>query len=282
MLDDLITNAKSNIVDLPAGRFHYLSWGTAYPDRPAVVLLHGITSSAKSWIRVGPALADRYRVYALDMRGHGESPRPPTGNYGLRETADDAVAFIEALALERPVLVGHSWGGATAILVASGFSSSNPVPDLAQVVLEDPACKFFSDQYTADEIAASYVKDVGRPAAEVRSELIANSPGWTEADIEGKLEALNQLSVEAVFSVFQQGSQMGTLLPQLAELSAPTLLLRADPNGGTTLPGATWDEARALLPSHSRAVQIDGASHNIHRSKFDEFMQAVNAFLQVS
>ncbi|HEY4383377.1 MAG TPA: alpha/beta hydrolase, partial [Ktedonobacteraceae bacterium] len=63
-------------------------------------------------------------------------------------------------------------------------------------------------------------------------------------------------------------------------LPAPTLLLRADPDRGTTLPGATWDEARGYLPSHSQAVQIDGATHNIHRNKFDAFMQAINDFLR--
>jgi pimeloyl-ACP methyl ester carboxylesterase len=281
MVDNLITEVKSNEIDLPAGRFHYLSWGTAGPDRPAVVLLHGVSSSAKSWVRVGPALADHYRVYALDMRGHGESPKLPAGNYGLRQTADDAVAFIRALALERPVLIGHSWGGATAMMVASGAEAEKPVLKLAKIILEDPACRFLSGQKTAEEAAASYIKDVGRPAAEVRPKLIADNPGWTEADIEGKLESLSQLSTEAVVSVFRQVGQMGSLLPLLAQLSAPTLLLRADPAGGTTLPGAMWDEAQALLPSHSQAVQIDGSTHNIHRSQFDAFMEAVNAFLRI-
>src|SRR5581483_5817346 len=125
---------QSHTIDLPGGRFHYLSWGTQDMDRPCALLLHGITSSAKSWIRVGPALADRYRVYALDMRGHGDSIKPSAGAYSLRHTADDAAAFIEALELEKPVVVGHSWGGATAIVLASGKGSDRPAPQLAQVI----------------------------------------------------------------------------------------------------------------------------------------------------
>ena len=85
------------MIDLPAGRFHYVSWGAERTERPSVVLLHGVTSSAQSWVRVGPALADRYRVYALDMRGHGDSIKPARGSYSLRHSADDAIAFIEAL-----------------------------------------------------------------------------------------------------------------------------------------------------------------------------------------
>ena len=46
-------------------------------------------------MRVGPALADRYRVYALDMRGHGESFKPPRGTYSLRRTADDAFGGLK-------------------------------------------------------------------------------------------------------------------------------------------------------------------------------------------
>src|SRR5689334_14605447 len=139
MMDNLDATVRSQMIDLPAGRFHYISWGAERADLPALVLLHGITSSALSWVRVGPALADRYRVYALDMRGHGDSIKPPAGAYSLRQVADDALAFIDALRLERPVLVGHSWGGATAITLASGAWTRTPVPALSHLILEDPA-----------------------------------------------------------------------------------------------------------------------------------------------
>ncbi|MBO0795816.1 MAG: alpha/beta fold hydrolase, partial [Ktedonobacteraceae bacterium] len=111
--------AQSHMIDLPAGRFHYLTWGVERSYLPCALLLHGITSSALSWVRVGPALAQRYRVYALDMRGHGESIKPSSGAYSLRHTADDALAFIQALDLQEPLLMGHSWGGATALVLAS-------------------------------------------------------------------------------------------------------------------------------------------------------------------
>src|SRR5690242_9440787 len=75
----------------------------------------------------------------LDMRGHGESIRPTPGVYSLPLTADDALALIAELGLERPVLIGHSWGGATAMVLASGAGSQQPVPALSHVILEDPA-----------------------------------------------------------------------------------------------------------------------------------------------
>ena len=265
------------MIDLPAGRFHYLSWGAEQIELPSALLLHGVTSSAQSWVRVAPALANRYRVYALDMRGHGDSIKPSKGAYSLRHTADDAAAFIDILGLERPLLIGHSWGGATAMVLASGAESQKPVPHFSQVILEDPAHNF--GRSDAEERAIFYAKDIGRPADELRAEITADNPGWTEADIEGKIEALHKVTREAVISVFSEAGEEGDLLPLLAHISAPTLLIRADASLGTTLDEAAWEQAKQYLPANSRAVQINGATHNVHRSKFDEFMQAVNDFL---
>lgn len=267
----------SQTIDLPAGRFHYLSWGAERTDLPSMLLLHGITSSAQSWVRVGPALATRYRVYALDMRGHGESIKPPAGAYSLRHTADDAAAFIAALRLDNPTLIGHSWGGATAIVLASGAGSHRPVPTISHLILEDPAHNFGSGN--VEERVAYYTRDIGRPDEELRIEIAASNPGWTEEDIEGKIDALHKLSREAVVSVFSDGGQAGELLPLLASITTPTLLIRADPALGTTLDEAAWEQAKRLLPVGCRAVQINGATHNVHRSTFDAFMWVVNDFL---
>jgi len=277
MANSLDLIAQSHMVDLPAGRFHYISWGADRTELPTALLLHGITSSALSWVRVGPALADRYRIYALDMRGHGDSIKPGRGAYSLRHTADDAAAFIKALGLESPLLMGHSWGGATAIVLASGAGSQEPVPNFSHVILEDPAHTF--GQGNAEERAISYTRDIGRPAQELRPEIAANNPGWTEADIEGKIDAMQKVTHEAVVSVFAEAASSGSILPLLAKIAAPTLLIRADAALGTTLDAAAWEQAKQYLTPQSRAVQIDGATHNIHRSKFDEFMQAVNDFL---
>jgi pimeloyl-ACP methyl ester carboxylesterase len=269
--------AQSHMIDLPAGHFHYLSWGTEQTELPCMLLLHGITSSALSWVRVGPALADRYRVYALDQRGHGESIKPAAGVYSLRHSADDALAFIAEIGLERPVLIGHSWGGATAIVLASGAGSQKPVPALSRVILEDPAYTF--GRGDPEKRAANYTKDIGRPSEILREEIAASSPGWTEADIEGKIVALHQVTREAVISVFAEAGQAGDLLPLLANITAPTLLMRADAALGTTLDDTAWERAKQYLPNYSRAIEIPGASHNIHRSTFPAFMHAVNDFL---
>ena len=277
MAHPLAPGAQAHFVDLPGGRFHYLSWAAERTDRPSALLLHGITSSALSWVRVGPALADRYRVYALDMRGHGESIKPPAGAYSLRHTAADAAAFIEALGLDHPMVMGHSWGGATAMLLASGAGLDRPAPALAQVILEDPAHAIGAGD--AEARIANYTKDIGRPAEELRPEIASSSDGWTDADIEGKIEALQQVTREAVISVIEQGRETGELLPLLAKITAPTLLIRADAELGTTMDEAEWEQAKHYLTADSRAVEVRGATHNVHRSMFEAFMQVVNDFL---
>jgi pimeloyl-ACP methyl ester carboxylesterase/tetratricopeptide (TPR) repeat protein len=103
-------------VRLPTGvRLRYAEAGD--PAAPPVILLHGYTDSWHSWSRVVPPLAARHRVYALDQRGHGDSDRPATG-YAMRDFAADVVAFMDARAIPRAAIVGHSMGSIVAREVA--------------------------------------------------------------------------------------------------------------------------------------------------------------------
>ena len=95
--------------------FHYREYGEK--GRP-IVLLHGVASNSRIWITTAPLLAETFRVYALDQRGHGESAKPD-GGYDFDSIVADLEAFIEALELEQPVVVGHSWGGNVALQYAA-------------------------------------------------------------------------------------------------------------------------------------------------------------------
>ena len=79
-------------------------------DAPPVVLLHGITESRLTWIELVDRLADRFRVLAVDQRGHGESDRISSGTGSFLDLAGDIVSLSEQV-LERPAtLIGHSLG----------------------------------------------------------------------------------------------------------------------------------------------------------------------------
>jgi pimeloyl-ACP methyl ester carboxylesterase len=96
-------------------RFHFLEWGA--PDAPPIVLLHGGHQSAHSWDLVSLHLAQRFRVLALDQRGHGDSEWVRDVAYSNHEMALDAEAFVAALGLQQAILVGHSMGGRNAMLL---------------------------------------------------------------------------------------------------------------------------------------------------------------------
>ena len=75
-----------------------------------VLCLHGWPQHWYEWRFLMPALADRHRVLALDLRGFGWSDAPPDG-YEKENLADDVLAVLDALGIERVKLVGHDWGG---------------------------------------------------------------------------------------------------------------------------------------------------------------------------
>jgi 3-oxoadipate enol-lactonase len=83
---------------------------------PPVMLLHALGGRAASWAPVIDSLADRFCMYAVDLRGHGASDRP--GDYAFRLMRDDIIGMLDSLGLARVTLLGHSMGGVVAFLVA--------------------------------------------------------------------------------------------------------------------------------------------------------------------
>jgi len=103
--------------ELPTGvRVHVASVGPA--GAPAVLALHGWPQHWWVWRDVTRALDGEYRVIAPDMRGFGWSGWPADGDFRKQRVADDALALLDVLGLERVKLVGHDWGGWAAILAA--------------------------------------------------------------------------------------------------------------------------------------------------------------------
>jgi pimeloyl-ACP methyl ester carboxylesterase len=93
---------------------------TAAAPRAPFVLLHGLSSNARIWDGVAPRLAaGGARVVALDQRGHGESEQPGSG-YDFETVTRDLAGALADLEVERPLLVGHSWGANVALQYAAG------------------------------------------------------------------------------------------------------------------------------------------------------------------
>ena len=106
---------QSEFVEAGGLRLHYRDWGG---DGEPLLLLHGLASNARIWDLTAPLLSGRFRVFALDQRGHGLSDKPE-GGYDFASITGDLAAFVQALGLERPALVGHSWGANVALQFAA-------------------------------------------------------------------------------------------------------------------------------------------------------------------
>jgi non-heme chloroperoxidase len=144
-------------------RLHYAAQENA--DGDPMVFLHGWPDSWFSFSRLFPLLAVRYRVYAIDQRGFGESERPQSG-YAIGELASDVAAFLDAVGLERATIVGHSFGSFVArrvavahaarverlVLIGSGVSAANQVTREVQAAmadLPDPVPDAFAREFQA-------------------------------------------------------------------------------------------------------------------------------------
>lgn len=100
-------------------RIHVATWGD--PGAPAVLLVHGMRDHCRSWDFLAPGLAERYRVIAPDLRGHGDSDWAGADGYSLPAYVADLADVTEALGLQRYAVVGHSLGGALGLRLTAAF-----------------------------------------------------------------------------------------------------------------------------------------------------------------
>lgn len=104
---------RERVVALPRLRAHVVEAGAG----PAVLLLHGFPQSSREWSRVTPLVAQHAQVIAPDLRGFGRS-EAPDASYRLDALREDAVALLNALDVERAVVVGHDIGALVALSLA--------------------------------------------------------------------------------------------------------------------------------------------------------------------
>ena len=108
---------EDSFVSVNGNSFHYRDWGGS---GQAIVLVHGLASNCRIWDLVAPILSEGFRVVAIDQRGHGQSFKPDSG-YDFATVTADLDGFIGKLGIERPVIVGHSWGADVALEYAIAY-----------------------------------------------------------------------------------------------------------------------------------------------------------------
>jgi pimeloyl-ACP methyl ester carboxylesterase len=131
----------------PAGTYIEANGLTVYyevcGEGEPLLLIHGGTATCSSWASHLPAFTQHFRVFAPDSRGHGRTGNP-AGELAYRPMADDVAALIEALGLQRPLVLGYSDGGQIALELGMRY------PELARALVLGGTQFRFSEAYLED------------------------------------------------------------------------------------------------------------------------------------
>lgn len=238
----------------------------------AVLLAHAIGCDHRMWEPLAARLAQRFRLIAIDARGHGKSP-VPSRPYSLELLADDACAVLDKLGIAKAHWVGLSMGG----MVGQAFALRHPAR-LLKLVIANSTSSYGPEGRAMWKTRARMVEEGGLNAIR---EMVAGryfSDGF---------RAANPGAVEAVMDRFVETPAEGYLgccdaianldySDDLIRIRAKTLVIAGEADAGT--PPAMSQAIAARIPGAKLAV-IPGAAHLSAAEKPGEFARLVEEFL---
>ncbi|QKV93085.1 alpha/beta hydrolase [Streptomyces sp. NA02950] len=281
-MTDGITGAD-RFTTLNGLRAHYVEWGE--PSDPAIVMLHGLRSYARTFDSLAAHLARRHRVVALDARGRGDSAWDPNGDYYTPAYVSDLEQFADRLRLDRFVLLGHSMGGATAYV----YAARHPERVKAAII---------EDIGPGSSLTGAGAERIRREVADTPNEFPSLDaaraywrsirPGITTEALESRLRhtlrpgtygrQLWKFDIAGIAAarLNRDPARQVDLWPSVEAVRCPTLVVR----GSTSdfLPAATAFEMSARNPL-IQTVEIPGAGHYVHDDASDAFRHTIELFL---
>jgi esterase len=271
---------RSGNVVLRQMRFHYLEWGRA--DAPPIVLLHGGHQSAHSWDLVSLHLARSHRVLALDQRGHGDSEWARDVEYSNHAMALDAEAFIAAMGLHRPILIGHSMGARNAMLLTRrdhSYLRALVVVDVGPELSDRgrQAIAGFVRENQEFEDLEHFVESVRKYdpyRARAHIERTVKYNMLQRAD--GKFISKCDYNPRRLGLMHGRSLQDNVTLDDVRRFALPVLLVRGA-NSNILEPDAA-ERFAAALPQ-GRLATVPDAGHNVHGQNTRGFLTAIAPFL---
>jgi pimeloyl-ACP methyl ester carboxylesterase len=279
---------RDHFVDCRGLLLHAVEW--TGPSGRTILLHHGFLDQARSWDPVARVLSSRYRVIAVDARGHGDSGWVGQGGYYyFQDYVFDLADVLDALVEGPVILVGHSMGG----MVCSLFSGAFPdrVRALASIEGAGPPGLQPTD---APALMREWISGVrkarskgGRPMADLQEaaeRLMLYNPRLSREfalhlAVQGTRRAGNGCGLVWKFDPLHRtrGPQPFYLEQAKAfwrRVAAPVLVVR-----GEQSPFRWQEEEDRENFSSVRRIEIPGAGHMVHHERADLLAEAVLAFL---
>lgn len=262
-----------------------------------IVLIHGFGGSTSTWTKTVESLASRYRVYAFDLKGFGLTAKPRNSPYSMDAYTDHLLGFLDAQKLDRPVLVGHSLGGALAARFAlqypgrvEGLVLVSPIPITlprdpsvlkrvggADVRSAAEAAAALNPKLAGRMIPALVRASITRKTVESGLKAVYHNPALVTPElveiyyrpltIDGAAEALASLATP---------SPPPRLVPPLDTLKLPTLVTWGEHDA--VVPRASFETYARTIPG-ARSFVFSESGHIPHEEQPDAFNARLNEFL---
>jgi pimeloyl-ACP methyl ester carboxylesterase len=258
-------------------RIHYLESGNA--GAPPLVLLHGIARCAHAFDHLAPHFADRYRVLAIDLRGHGDSAWDAGGNYLVEDYVSDVEALIDSLELNGLVLWGNSTGGRVAQMIAGRRPER-----VRAVVVEDVGPERPKEISNRRANRMSGEENGWASGDEFFAKLRNDNPRVSEAVLRNLAEH-NARTREDGRTVLKRdpailkGFVPTELWSTVKQIRAPIVYILG--GASTIVPQHTQEEIKAALPQ-AQIVTMPGLGHYPSDEEPERFLAVVDEFLKRS
>ena len=259
------------IIEIEGTTIHYYRTGG---EKPPMVFLHGLTDYGLGWKKVAQEFESKYDILLLDARGHGQSHTEEL-DYSISTMANDVKLVIKSLSLDKIILIGHSMGGQVASVVATICPKR-----IKCLILEDPAYPLETKNRLNEEDKNKYIIDYltkrsNKSLIELQDYCRKMFPSWDDVDIEywakSQLEFMNNNPKTTLENV-KADLDWKKIFPKIV---CPTLLVIPS-HGILSLKDA---ESIITLFKQAKIEYIMNADHNVRRSQYNLFIEAVKKFL---
>lgn len=263
-------------------KVHYCQAGQGRP----LLLLHGLLGGSFCWRFNIEALAEKYSVYAMDLPGSGLSDAPPETDCSMRTQAGRAFQFIQELNLEDLTVIGTSWGGAVALLLAAldAEAQSRRIRSLVLCSPVNPWSRFAKKRikFFKSHVGGSFLKMVWPVSQPIHGVALDRVYGDRKRIAPGTLEGYVSMiwRPERVHNTLNmlrnwQGD-IDELQRRIDKISIPALLIWGDRDGAVDIRSA--ENLRQKLSTCELTI-FPGVGHLLFEEVPDKFNECVFEFL---